>query len=324
MTNKNKKLILGLCSVLLVLLLAGAGVYAWYMNLSANLIDPQTLQVTTSQFLEVRRAAADGEEPAEYGSTLELSFDDLVLVDITGDGTTLVRPKLNQQAEENTGVTFAEPDTSAQSEWLTPEPNKDYIDVPLEFRSNKHLDVYIGSGSAVTPHCGLDSALGSGAENISNYGSFSRDLMAGAARVAFVSAGATPSTITVWEPNRYYQLYYDNGWQFNLSGSAETPHKYYYIGSGNAKLDTTLEAGQIPIVFDDDIAANTAAVAYPTGGALNARVLTLTYNSSTGFYEGSVTLRVWIEGCDREARRALAGGMIDVALYLYGYETAGN
>ena len=90
MINNKKKLIIGIGSALLVLLLAGAGVFAWYMNLTSNLIDPQTLQVTTSQFLEVRQAAAEGEESAEFGNVLELSFDNLVLVDITGDGATLV------------------------------------------------------------------------------------------------------------------------------------------------------------------------------------------------------------------------------------------
>ena len=324
MTHKNKKLILGLGSVLLILALIGVGVFAWYMNLSSNYINPQVLQVTSSQYLEVRQAVAEGETENEFANALELTFEDLVLVDITGEGTTLVRPKLLQSAEETTGVTFASPDISTASEWVTPEANKDYIDVPLEFRSNKHLDVYLGAGSAVTPHCGLDNALGANAENVSNYGSFSRDLMAGAARVAFVSAGASPETVMVWEPNRNYELYYESGWQFNLNGSAETPHKYYYVASSNAKIESSLESVNIPVVYDEDIALNTAAISYPTGSALNARVLTLAYNEATGFYEGKVTLRIWIEGCDREARRALAGGQIDVALYLNGYETAGN
>ena len=324
MTNKKKKIIFGIGSALLILALAGAGVYAWYVSMSSNFINPQTLNVTTSQFLEVRQAVPAGETENEYGSVLELSFDDLVLVDITGDGTTLVRPKLLQSADDNTGVTYAEPDISSESVWVDPISNKDYMDVTLEFRSNKRLDVFLGAGSAVTPHCGVDNAIGPNAENISTYGSFSRDLMAGAARVAFVTTGNTPQTMMVWEPNRNYELYYQEGWQFDLNGTAETPHRYYYVGANNAKVQSSLETAAINVVYDEDIALNNAVISYPSGSALSARIVSLALNNSTGFYEGSVTLRVWIEGCDREARRALASGQIDVALFLYGYETAGN
>ncbi len=333
MTNNKKKLILGIGSIVLVLVLAGAGVFAWYMNLTSNLIDPQTLQVTTSQFLEVRQAAAPGEEENDFGHSLELSFEDLVLVDITGDGTTLVRPRLLQNADEVTGLTYAAPDTSTVSEWTDPEPNKDYIDVTLEFRSNKHLDVYLGSGSAVTPHCGVENAMNPGEDdNPSNYGSFSRDLMAGAVRVAFVTADEQQTSM-VWEPNRQYKLYYyagneegeGRGWFFDMnSNDFELTHYYYYVAGSGHKVQSSLEAQNIPVVYDSSLEMNTAAVSCPTGEGANAHIVTLEYNPETGFYEGSAVLRIWIEGCDRETRRAIAGGAVDVALYLYGYELAGN
>lgn len=326
MINNKKKLILGIGAVLVILLLAAAGVYAWYMNLSTNFINPQTLQVTTSQFLEVRQAAADGEEPAEFGNVLELSFDNLVLVDITGDGATLVRPLLKQNVDDTTGVPFAEPDTDFDSEWVVPEANKDYIDVTLEFRSNKHLDVYLGSGSAVTPHCGVENAMDPGEDdNPSNYGNFSRDLMAGAARVAFLTAGDQQQTVMVWEPNRNYKLYYSNGWGFDMDSSDyEIPHYYYYVAANGAKVRDDLESHEIPVVYDSTLEMNTAALSFPAGEGANAHIVALEYNAATGFYEGRAVLRIWIEGCDREARRAIAGGAIDVALYLYGYELAGN
>lgn len=333
MTIKNKKLILGLGSVLLILLLAGAGVFAWYMNLSSNYIKPQTLQVTTTQFLEVRQAVAAGEEENEFSSALLLEFDNLTLVDITGDGTTLVRPRLIQNGDETTGVSIALPDTSDDTDniWGTPIANEAYIDVPLEFRSNRHLAVYLGAGSAVTPHCGVENAIGANAGNRSNYGAFSRDLIAGAVRVAFVSSGANPHTVSVWEPNSDYELYYyagdaqgeGRGWFFDMdSANAETPHKYYYVGANNAKIQDNLEAHTIPVILDSGVALNTADIGFPTGAGLNGLVVELIHNSATGFYEGSVTLRIWIEGCDREARRAVAGGEIDVELFFNGYELA--
>lgn len=328
MTNRKKKLIFGVGAALLVLMMAAAGVYAWYMSLTTNLIDPQTLSVTTSQYLEVRRAdAADGDEAGEFGNVLVLDYgEELELVDITGDGAVLVRPLLNQDTDQTTGTSIASPDVN--NDWYIPTPNVDYIDVPLEFRSNKQLAVFLGEGSAVTPN--EEVLFGEGVTNKSNYGDFSRDLIAAAARVAFVDeTGSTPATRLVWEPNRYYMLYYNEGWGFTIPteaapGTEETPHYYWYTansdGSGTKTRSTLESVSGLSIAYDEDIEQNTTTISYPNEDGAKALVVRLTQSESDGLYYGRVTLRIWIEGCDREARRALAGGEIDVKLYFYGYE----
>lgn len=329
MTNRKKKILFGVGAALLVLMMAAAGVYAWYMSLTTNLIDPQTLSVTTSKYLEVRRAdVPEGDPSGEFSSALMLSFNELELVDITGNGVTLVRPLLDQDTDPSTGTAVANPDDDPDKAWITPVANRDYIETVLEFRSNKPLEVFLGSGSSITPHCGTEesSLFGDNVERPSNYGSFTRDLIAGAARVSFEPASSVNRT--VWEPNREYELYFNEGWGFRLDGTPETPHKYWYIGAGNAKLYAYLEDIQtVSIVYDADLQNTTTAISYPDADGAKAHVVTLDqYDPSTHEYTATVTLRIWIEGCDREARRALAGGEIDAALYFYGYEheTSGN
>ena len=98
--------------------------------------------------------------------------------------------------------------------------------------------------------------------------------------------------------------------------------RYWYVGSNGSKNYDYLESlTGLSIAYDSDLEQTTTAVSYPDENGVKAHVVTLDqYDSSTHEYKATVTLRIWIEGCDREARRALAGGMIDAALYFYGYE----
>ena len=43
-------------------------------------------------------------------------------------------------------------------------------------------------------------------------------------------------------------------------------------------------------------------------------VMTMVKNETDGMYYASLVVRIWIEGTDREARLALAGGEFDVNL----------
>ncbi len=322
MIRHNKKLWIIIASVTLAVLLAAVGVFAWYMNLSTDVINTSTLQVQTAEFLEIRVG-----ETGEYSNAVDLSYENLSMIDLTGDGNTLIRPALVQQYDSAVGVSVAEPWLDESAVWdSNPTAGESYIRETLYIRSNKHMAVYLGSGSAVTPNAQTLTGLSASdtANNKSLYGSFSRDCIAGAARVSFVSTGSDPQTIFVWEPNSQYQLSYvanaqqnESNWQMNVtSGTPQTPH-YYYTA---AKVRTNLEDANIAVIGDAILASITAANP-PVGDALDAHIIDLAYNSETGFYEGAVTVCIWIEGCDREARRALAGGVIDVTLCLYGFET---
>ncbi len=52
-----------------------------------------------------------------------------------------------------------------------------------------------------------------------------------------------------------------------------------------------------------------------TGGSTYTPVVRLTRNPTTGYYTGKVTVRVWTEGTDREAKIPLAGGKYNLSLH---------
>lgn len=143
---------------------------------------------------------------------------------ITGDGTNFFIPALDR----STGI----PLHNANGSWISkrealpayyPKEGKDYVkgDYYVEdiwFQSDKQLDVYLTSESSIKP---LDADKTSDQwERKSDYGDFSKDNIAGAARVAFfqldpktpggsnIVSDAVDKTAPefIWIPNEKYQL----------------------------------------------------------------------------------------------------------------------
>lgn len=143
---------------------------------------------------------------------------------ITGDGTNFFIPALDR----STGI----PLQNADGSWISkrealpayyPKEGKDYVkgDYYVEdiwFQSDKELEVYLTSESTIKP---LDADKTSDQwERKSDYGDFSKDNIAGAARVAFFqldpkTAGGSniesdavdkPAPEFIWIPNEKYQL----------------------------------------------------------------------------------------------------------------------
>lgn len=143
---------------------------------------------------------------------------------ITGDGTNFFIPALDR----STGI----PLHNANGSWISkrealpayyPKEGKDYVkgDYYVEdiwFQSDKELEVYLTSESTIKP---LDADKTSDQwERKSDYGSFSKDNIAGAARVAFfqldsktpggsnIDADAVDKVAPefIWIPNEKYQL----------------------------------------------------------------------------------------------------------------------
>ncbi len=122
---------------------------------------------------------------------------------ITGNGTNFFVPALNR----STG----EPLNDSSGNWiskLSPVANTHYYEKDIYFRSQEPLDVKLLNTSRVIPKDKQKNSL----NNKSNYGDFSRDYIAGAARLAFfeveedAEGNETESLKYIWVPNEKYQL----------------------------------------------------------------------------------------------------------------------
>ena len=183
---------------------------------------------------------------SSYGEGLDSSFDNanfathierkqlnlFKLPLITGDGTNFFIPKLDRATGtpvDQSGnlildgknwvskrdvkkATFPGKDANGN---LLPFTPGDYYEEDIYFRSDKELDVYLTGLSSVTP---LDTAENT-LNRKSDFGEFTKDNIAGAARIAFFNVTKTTSgegesavttetenPIFTWVPNDKYQL----------------------------------------------------------------------------------------------------------------------
>lgn len=327
---KNKRIALTIMTLLLLLLIGIGATFAWFINFGTNKVEGTEVSVSAGNVMEIsldNTNFASSQRLDAYRSTLNMQ-------DITGDGNTFLRPALIQAKEqiktttdEGTEITYevgvANPDNTAQ--WRAAistadcvdgnYATADYIRFQLYFRANAEMDIYLSSDSSVTPvnPDGNDSAYAADGNR------FSKDWIAAASRVAFVDS--ENKVKMVWAPLSNTKLFYDNGFQLKHDGESET-YKYLKKVDGQNKYETIQytnvngEQGNASTPIYTEIKSN------PKIRADNeVPVARLTRSETNEYYEGSVTVSIWIEGSDREARRALAGGKINASLVFVGFET---
>lgn len=319
--NLKKKSII-IVNLLLILTLMTVSVYAWFASQVENRVDAYEILVESDNALEL---SFDKET---WGGTLNLAdfkidgssvLDTMKFVEVTGDGTTFRIPQLNQKTN------YAEVNTSGT--WTDAVANQDYLDFTVYMRSKDKLSVYLSSESAATPA----SSVVTGAEcgNPSSYASgenaFSKDCVVGALRVSYVN---TADTRYIWITNPEYHLNNKIGstdytmdtnagaTAYTDGGTAEggdfywnNPNvHYYYSGNSVAKFTNTLYA------------LNDSVTAVPSSDETLIASLSDTADAN-GYYNGEVTFRIWIEGCDTEARRALVDGKFNLSLVFDTFAT---
>ncbi|MGN1111780.1 MAG: hypothetical protein ACI4RP_01120 [Acutalibacteraceae bacterium] len=85
------------------------------------------------------------------------------------------------------------------------EAGSDFFETDVYFRSKEELTISISAESTVTPRCLLTDADGNPYDsNLSEFGDFSRDYIAAAARVGFYDE--KDNLKFVWAPNKSYEL----------------------------------------------------------------------------------------------------------------------
>ncbi|MGN0455805.1 MAG: hypothetical protein ACI4F2_03010 [Acutalibacteraceae bacterium] len=162
---------------------------------------------------------------------------------ITGDGTNFFIPALDRSS--GTPLTYSASDSSndnPEGSWKEKRPaiatrygsttEGDYYVEDIWFQSDKKLDVYLTSQSSIKPlELGKES---SELVRKSQYGDFTKDFIAGAARVAFFNFNEDATLKNepefVWVPNEKYHL---------MTSENMTPIPDHTTGSGQSTFDPT-------------------------------------------------------------------------------------
>ena len=261
--------------------------------------------------------------------------------DVTGNGRDLYIPDMDDNPA--TGVRTIKTDTTSKTEVT---PNREYISFDMIFRCEKECNVYIDNGSYIKAVCETEKVpeqdifrtltKNIASDNISAYGNFSKDAVVGAMRVGFVDYNALMTIDNIFSdinddehleknakfvwlprPDIYLEANDSNVTNWTLHTAADEPgffdtdgagavnqtstHKYYYIGddgSGETVGEYRTDVKTVVECNMDTIVPVNIPHTYTPEGA----------SESVTEYYGKCRVNIWVEGCDAEARRAIAGG----------------
>lgn len=320
----NKKFII-IINLFLIVTLMTVSVYAWFASQVDNRVDAYEIIVESDNALELSF------DQDTWGGTLNLAdykignefvMNNIKFVEVDSDFSTFRIPQLTQHDN------YAEVNTSAQ--WSTALANKDYLEFTVFMRSKDKMNVYLSSDSFAAPvstelvggNCGNPSTYAAG-EN-----AFSKDCVVGALRVGFTN-NANKNYIWITNPEFHLDNKVGDGqFTMNINAGATTytdgtgavgnnfrwndPKKHYYYNASNTVTKFTNTISALP----ETVTSNPG-----TGTATHIASLTGTQDAN-GYYNDSVTFKVWIAGCDTEARRALVDGKFNLSLVFdtYGVE----
>ena len=339
MEKGKTKRFLRISLILYIVILATVTVatLGWFIfDGNANIVAESGVKIKAGANLEISRWTAENGWSA-YGSEIHITSEELDFScpDITGgivDGQMkYYYPKV---LDDNDNVVD---DTSFLQELDGTEGY--YIELRVKFRTSVDMGVYFSSDSFVSP---VDPF-----KTDSTYGNqTSTDYIAGAVRVSVSEVNSVDenSRITsetlknVWVPNDHIELYYDNvteqvGNQLvttnkafvNESGEREIFYRnavegdenygsllpYGYMGISDGNL--VEYAWSHEQYYSKLVSVGTSGLVTPVTGSQptigNACEL-ITFDASEGgkLIEKEVVIRIWFEGTDREADKALNGG----------------
>ena len=134
--------------------------------------------------------------------------------------------------------------------------------------------------------------------NNPSIGNFSRDCIVGATRVSILDSSSTLKYLWIPAPNIKYD-HANNNCSINLTSGATYIHNYYIVTTDSKELTNNV-AQDIDVIANDDCD-------YTLGEDKQLVDVTKKGESDT-YYVDHVTVNLWIDGEDDEARLALTGG----------------
>lgn len=286
--NSKKYVKLSIILYIVILSVALVGTLAWFVfEQTAEIKTSENGKITAGEYLEIAIDDKNDETPDEWLTKIEYTdptqYPD---ISVTPDGKAWYPVELDDDDNVKIGEDRACINVTGEKGY--------FVKLNLKVRASKSLNVYLHEDSEVQG-LKLDKA---DANN-----SFSKDAIAGAARVGFFDESG--NVITVWVPNEKYELASDAS-SINYNGSAEESYKYLNVSdAGNVSGESEWETDQISV-------GNNALA---TDDMANEAIPLLSFD---GAGEKKLTVYVWIEGTDREANTVLSGGNIKFNLKLVG------
>ena len=189
--------------VLFTVALAGfCGIQAWFTDKSSADADGINVECQAPDGIEIAVVKHGDPAPNAY-TTGEIKLDkdnypflkELQLTEITGDGISFSKPALIQ----SDGKANVNPD----GVWSEPKVNLHYLSFDLYIRSKSQYNIAIGGKSTIKPEAPqLTTQDGTGIQNKSKYGNFSRDSVVGAVRFSVVDYNSQPTPLKklLWLP----------------------------------------------------------------------------------------------------------------------------
>lgn len=299
--------------VLFTVALAGfCGIQAWFTDKSSADADGINVECQAPDGIEIAVVGHGESAPTEYTTgNITLNKDNckflekLQLTEITGDGTSFKKPALIQLGGQ------AQVDPNA--EWSDPTVNEHYLSFDLYIRSKSQYNIAIGRNSTIKPVAPqLTSQNGTGIQNKSKYGNFSRDAVVGAVRFSVVDYKDPPSKKLLWLPAPNILLKQD-GDKYTLSDNEQSGDSYshvYYDTQHKSRNSDNDSAFVVNKGFVD------GKFTYELGKNQRIAELTKSKDSTDPYYSAMVTCNMWIEGEDEEARLALVNGQFKVNIVL--------
>lgn len=305
--------------VLFTVALAGfCGIQAWFTDKSSADADGINVECQAPDGIEIAVVGHDAPAPTEYTTgNITLNKDNcpflekLQLTEITGDGTSFKKPALIQLGGQ------AQVDPNA--EWSDPTVNEHYLSFDLYIRSKSQYNIAIGRNSTIKPVAPqLTSQNGTGIQNKSKYGNFSRDAVVGAVRFSVVDyKPTTPLKKLLWLPAPNILLKQD-GDAYTLSDSVESGDSYKHVYYDTKKKKQTVSNAEQDAAFvvNNKGFDGGGKFTYELGKNQRIAELTKSKDSTDPYYSAMVTCNMWIEGEDEEARLALVNGQFKVNIVL--------
>lgn len=286
--NSKKYVKLSIILYIVILSVALVGTLAWFVfEQTAEIKTSENGKITAGEYLEIAIDDKNDETPDEWLSKIELAspaqYPD---ISVTPNGKAWYPVELDDDDNVKIGEDGACIDVTDKDGY--------FVKLNLKVRASKSLNVYLHEDSEVQ---------GLKLDKTDANNSFSKDAIAGAARVGFFDESG--NVITVWVPNEKYELASDAS-SINYSGTAEESYKYLNVSdAGNVSGESEWDSEKIS-VGNNALATDTMA---------NEAVSLLSFD---GAGEKKLTVYVWIEGTDREANTVLSGGNIKFNLKLVG------
>ena len=340
--KKQRKAVLRLVALLLVTAtLISTAAWSWFT-------DPDAPATANGLRISIEAPEEDFEISLDGGAHWHKSIDLLAdsellsglnMVPVTGLGYTTSNGKVFLQIPEFSYDDDGRVDVVSSGNWAWANANVDYISLEVMFRTKKPSNIYIGAGTTVTTECEnngkqLDKEP---IDNISLYGDFSRDAIVGALRMSVavpnIGEGSTdPETLKLlWIPRPDVTLCDNNDGSYELQVDYNISEEDAKIGAHKYYLKKTNSPERTIETYTDRCVKSDKIFTAVKGNCNQADDRTMISTTVKPKIDESQTdgaqtdesedyayctayIRIWIDGLDSEAKRALVGGKFQLKI----------